>query len=96
MTALEIVDLCGSCGERNTDEEIKCVFDKYNDNPVTIFLSTGHKIKNIIHSGCENSNQPDINKITLEFYTEKPPVRSMSINATDIVVVCGRHDSYVR
>lgn len=96
MTALAIIDLCGSCSERNTDEEIKCVFDKYNDNPVTIFLSTGQTINNLIHSGCEHSNQPDINKITIEFYTLKPPVRTIPINATDIVGVCGHHDSYGR
>lgn len=92
MTALEIVDLCGSCSERNTDEEIKCVFDKYNDNPVTILLSTGQTIKNLMHSGCEHSNQLDINKITIEFYTDKTPVMTISINATDIVGVCGHHD----
>lgn len=94
MTALEIVNMCGSCSERNTDDEIKCVFDKYDDNPVTIFLSSGQIIKNLTHSGCEYSNQPDINKMSIEFYTEKSPVRTISINANDIVAICGRRFKY--
>ena len=94
MTALEIKDMCGSCSERNTDEEMKCVFDKYDDNPITIFLSTGQIIKNLIHSGCDHSNQPDISKISIEFNTEKAPVRMISINANDIVAMCGRRFKY--
>lgn len=94
MVAGEIVNVCGTCYERNTDEEIKCVFDKYDDHPVTVFLSTGQTIKNLIHSGCENSIQPDLDKITIEFYTEKPPVRMISINANDIVAICGRRFKY--
>ncbi|MCK5138271.1 MAG: hypothetical protein KAQ85_00375 [Thermodesulfovibrionia bacterium] len=86
--------MCGSCSKRNTDEDIKCVFDKYDENPLTIFLSTGQTIKNVMQSGCDNSNQSNISKISIEFYTEKPPVRIISINANDIVAICGRRYKY--
>lgn len=88
MTANDILDMCGSCSERHTEDEISCVFDKYDDNPVTVFLSSGQTINKLMHSGCNNSNQSDLSKLTIDFCAGID--KTISINASDIVAVCGK------
>lgn len=90
MTSIEILEGCGTCGERNKGEDIDCVLDKYGDGPLTILLASGHTIKNVYQSSCNGASPMNFNKIQIEFFTDdERPMRFIKINAGDIIAICG-------